>query len=431
MAGSIRSFGLCVLGLCLLFGQAHAGSSRGCGKDLNSKLRRGVTGESNKINLSTSQGVKRSLLLHFPKNYDKNKAHGLIFSFHGRSGSPAAQESLCKLSEPDKNKNMLVAYPEGIDKQWQGDPAAKSDDVIFTLDMINSLSEQYCIDPDKIYATGQSNGGGFAANILACHPVTSRRIAAFAGVSGAYYQGDSDANCNTNTVPITCNPGRKNVPVLEIHGEKDETIPYNGGKRRNRCLPNIPHFMTAWAQRNGLGDRSADTSLYGGHVRKMEWGGGSLQGINTHYSIDNMGHTWPNQKRYYMNATPAIMDFFNKWTLNTTPGARGSMISPSSSSSTQQEQQQQPLCPSQNNKTYTPAGGSPFKILCGSDTPRTPAYTAATFPGTLRACIAQCAAESKCGHVVFIGEKCWKKVGRPGAGAVVGVGGDARVAVKG
>lgn len=117
MADSIRFWGLCILGLCILLGQAHAGSSKGCGKALNSKLKKGATGQSNKINLTTSQGVKRSFLLHFPQNYDKNKAHGLIFSFHGRSGSAAGQENLSKLSEPEKNKNMLVAYPEGIDKQ--------------------------------------------------------------------------------------------------------------------------------------------------------------------------------------------------------------------------------------------------------------------------------------------------------------------------
>lgn len=226
MTGSIRLLALFVLGLCLFLGQAHAGASRGCGKALNSKLKKGGTGQSNKINFTTSKGVKRTFLLHFPSNYNKDVPHGLIFSFHGRGKSSADQESLSKLSESGKNPHMLVAYPQGISKQWQGDPEANSDDVGFTLDMINSIQDQYCIDPDKIYASGQSNGGGFSANILACHNVASRRIAAFAGVSGAYYQGSSDANCNPSTVSIPCNAGRKNVPVIEFHGKKDDVIPY-------------------------------------------------------------------------------------------------------------------------------------------------------------------------------------------------------------
>lgn len=297
MTGSIRFFGLCVLGLCILLGHADAGASRGCGKALNPRLKKGGTGQSNKINFTTSKGVKRTFLLHFPDNYDENRPHGLIFSFHGRTRDGAQQESLSKMSESSKNPHMLVVYPDGIDNQWQGDPAATTDDVGFTLDMINALEAQYCIDPDQIFAAGQSNGGGFSANILACDSVASQRIAAFAGVSGAYYQGTSDANCDANTVPIKCNPGRKNVPVIEFHGKKDETIPYDGGKRRNRCLPYIPHFMTAWAQRNGLSTRPTNTSLHSGHVQKMEWGNGSTKGINTHYAIDNMPHTWPGDSK--------------------------------------------------------------------------------------------------------------------------------------
>lgn len=296
MAGSIKKFSLCALALCLFLSQANAGASRGCGKALNSNLKKGATGQSNKINFKTSRGASRNFLLHFPTNYDKNVPHGLIFSFHGRSQTAAQQESLSKLSEPSKNPHMLVVYPNGVDKQWQGDPEAKTDDVGFTMDMINSLQEQYCIDPDKIYATGMSNGGGFSANILACDNTASKRIAAFAGVSGAYYQGSSSANCNADSVPIPCNAGRKNVPVLEFHGKKDDTIAYNGGKRRNRCLPTIPHFMNAWADRNGLGQHHADTNMYNGHVKKMEWVSGNLKGVNIHYAIDNMPHTWPNEK---------------------------------------------------------------------------------------------------------------------------------------
>ena len=418
MPGFIRYWGLCLLGLCLVLGQAYAGSSKGCGKAIDSRWKiGGGTGKSNKLGFLTEGNVKRTGLLHFPPNFDNNKSTGLIFAFHGRSGSAAGQESLSKLSDPDKNKNMLVLYPEGIDQQWQGDPKAISDDVAFTLDMIVSMREQFCIDPDRIYATGQSNGGGFAANILACDPVASRKIAAFAGVSGAYYQGTSGDNCKPLTVSITCNAGRKNVPILEFHGLKDETIPYNGGVRRNRCLPNIPHFMTAWAERNGLGESYAQTNEHNNHVKKMEWGKGDLKGINTHYSIDNMGHTWPNSKTYYLAATPLTLDFFNKWTLASTPGARDSpnpQQNPSSSGSSASKPQP-PLCPSQTNKNYSAPGGKTFRILCGSDTAKHPSYAAATYPGSLRGCVAQCAADNKCGHVVFYNDKCWKKMGKPGS----------------
>jgi poly(3-hydroxybutyrate) depolymerase len=419
MPGPIRFFDLCmIIGLCLLLDHAYAASSIGCGKPLDPKWKKGSTGQSNKITFNV-KGETRTALLHFPNAYDNNKSYGLIFAFHGRSGTPAGQESLSKLSESKMNKNMLVVYPEGIDKQWQGDPEAKTDDVAFTLAMIDSLVLKLCIDPDKIYAAGQSNGGGFAANILACDPVASRRIAAFAGVSGAYYQGTSDANCKPLTVPIVCNAGRKHIPILDIHGLKDDTIPYTGGVRRNRCLPTLTHFMTAWAQRNGLGESYSQSNLNNNHVKKMEWGGskGELKGLNTHYSIDNMGHTWPNGGSYYVSATSHIIEFFGKWTLASTPGARESIDSPVTTSGGSSNSAQAPLCPAQNNKNYNcPAnGGKTFRILCGSDTAKQPAYAAATYPGSLRGCVAQCAVDNQCGHVVFHKDKCWKKMGKPGS----------------
>lgn len=312
MAVVNKSMAFCVLGLCLLASQAHAANSSGCGKALASGIKAGgVTGQSNKIDFTTSKGVKRTFLLHLPTTYDANIAHGLIFSFHGRSESGAQQEQLSKLSEPAKNPHMLVVYPDGINQQWQGDPAANSDDVGFTLDMIASLNSQFCVNTDQIYAIGMSNGGGFSANILACDPVASKKIAAFAGVSGAYYQG-SDKDCTPSTVAISCNPGRKPIPVLEFHGSADATIPYNGGPRRGACLPSIPHFITSWADRNGLGAINKTTSLYSGHVKEYVFGSGSTSGINAHYWIDGMGHTWPNAASNYMDATPVVMEFFYK-----------------------------------------------------------------------------------------------------------------------
>lgn len=112
------------------------------------------------------------------------------------------------------------------------------------------------------------------------------------------------------------------------------------------------------------------------------------------------------------------MDFFNKWTLATTPGARSSSVAPASGFGT--------ICPSKNGQTYG-AGGKHFKISCSADTPKTPAYTGATYPGSFAACMAQCAAEAQCGHAVYFKDKCWKKHGRPG---VSKAGDFSRVGVK-
>jgi poly(3-hydroxybutyrate) depolymerase len=159
---------------------------------------------------------------------------------------------------------------------------------ILDLDMIDHLKKHFCIDTSRIYANGMSNGGGFSLNILACNSSATAKIAAFAANSGAYYQDNSSTNCKPDTVANPCNPGRKNVPILEVHGSADDTIPYAGGGRRDRCLPSIPHFVQAWAVLDGLSSTNTSTPLANGNVKKQTFG----DGLVTHYWVSNLMHSW-------------------------------------------------------------------------------------------------------------------------------------------
>lgn len=159
--------------------------SSGCGKPLGAGIKKGGTGSSNTVTI-TSGGTSRSFLLHIPSNYNIGEARGLIFSFHGRGGASADQEQRTLFSDPWFNKDNFAVYPQGIDNQWQGDPAASTNDVQFTLDVLDWISNNYCVNTDAVYSTGFSNGGGFSLNTLACDAVASTRFAAFAANSGAY-----------------------------------------------------------------------------------------------------------------------------------------------------------------------------------------------------------------------------------------------------
>ncbi|KAK4508414.1 hypothetical protein PRZ48_002152 [Zasmidium cellare] len=356
--------------------------SPGCGKTLTPGTKTGGTGFSNNLTI-TSNGLKRSYLLHLPENYAPTRPHGLIFSFHGRGESGEYQEKLSKFSNGNVNPHMLAVYPDGVEKQWQGDPAATTDDVTFTLDMLDQISKQYCMDLEKVYASGKSNGGGFAANILACDPVASAKIAAFAGFAGAYYQNPG-GNCDPPTVPIKCNPGRKPVPIFEVHGSADGVIAYNGGSRRNRCLPTLPHFMTEWAKRNGLGSQNSSTVLDSGRVVK-----------------------------YDSTIRPSTAD---------TKTAR-----PSTTSKTASSTQASPICPAANGTTWTTSEKTKFQVLCGYDTTASyygrPIYDLRSFSK----CIAACEDDDDCGHVAYNGV-CYLKRGSKG---LKKIGSDVnRVAIK-
>ena len=88
------------------------------------------------------------------------------------------------------------------------------DDIGFLNSLIDFLGNEYNIDLDRVYSTGFSNGG-YMSYTLACE--LSDKIAAIASVTGSMYINQ----------PILCNPERP-IPVMQIHGTMDLTVPYIG-----------------------------------------------------------------------------------------------------------------------------------------------------------------------------------------------------------
>lgn len=206
---------------------------------------------------------------------------------------------------------------------WQGVPGVTTNDIQFTVDILNEVESLYCINPSRITAAGKSDGAGFC-NVLACDSVASKRIAAFAPVSGAYYV--NTLPCNPLTVDIPCSAARKDIPILAFHGGNDTTIAYSGGKRKDECLPAIPHFIQEWAIRDGLGcdnmttPLAADTVIY-------RFGRGADTGLVELVYESNIGHDWPStvpnadntvagHHVANYNATPIILDFFKSHPLS-------------------------------------------------------------------------------------------------------------------
>jgi poly(3-hydroxybutyrate) depolymerase len=199
-------------------------------------------------------------------------------------------------------------------------------DLDFISTLLDDLKSTLCIDETRIYAAGKSNGGGFT-NLLACNATLSANFAAFAAVSGAFY--DTDATIGP------CDPGRQSTPFLEFHGLNDTTVPYLGktGTTPARSEYPIPVFMQAWAERNGCpadSPPSRTIPLYDGLVLKEEWDCGGESRVVEHYRENDLGHIWPSTEpnddcftmphqcpdgHYVFNATAVIFDFFGRWTL--------------------------------------------------------------------------------------------------------------------
>ena len=166
-------------------------------------------------------GLEREYFIYVPENYTGDEPIPLLFSYHGYT---ATAEQLMDyvdfFSIADKEGFMLV-YPQGSllagNTHWNvggWTNGSTSDDVGFTAALIDVLAAEFNIDTSQVYALGHSNGG-FMSFRLACD--LSAKIAAIVSVSGSM----------TPEIYDSCNPDRP-VPVMQIHGTADETVPYEG-----------------------------------------------------------------------------------------------------------------------------------------------------------------------------------------------------------
>lgn len=150
-----------------------------------------------------------------------------------------------------------------------------------------------------------SNGGGFV-NTLACSSDPGANFAAFAPVSGAFYDDDVDMGTTD------CQPALSPLPILEFHGLADKKIPYFGPASENGPVPTIPDWLAEWARRNGCQDpsNSKHEASFPGYKQENFTCNG-VSDIVQHYNISGLGHVWPTKHNSPIDASSRIIDFFN------------------------------------------------------------------------------------------------------------------------
>ncbi|KAJ5679708.1 hypothetical protein N7462_007952 [Penicillium macrosclerotiorum] len=298
----------------------------GCGKDIPSKFP--SPGESKILHLP---GTDREYKLFIPTHYDQNKPTPVYFSFHGASRDMNEEEDLSQFSNADFNKDGIAVYPNSRNGYWLSHPKAdtsRPNDLDFTNDLLTHLEEELCIDPSKIYSAGKSNGGGFTG-VIACNATVGGRFAAFAAVSGAWY--------NTDGIPGVgpCVPAEREegYPFLEFHGTTDTTAPIDGNAKKPPKLPVID-ILQGWAERNGCRANAKwarnATIFKQPLVKHVTWDCAGRVGIIQHYRESDNGHCWPSTVpnddykrlskqcklgKYVFNATEYIFDFFSNYQL--------------------------------------------------------------------------------------------------------------------
>lgn len=223
-------------------------------------------------------GVTRSVLLAGPDALPSAPLP-LVVNFHGYSDSPEQQEDFTGMSEDAVQRGFVVAYPRGtgIVKGWNAGACCGSavannvDDVGFAEALVDEIAAVSCIDTEKVFATGYSNGG-FLSHRLACESSVFAGIAPVAGVVGV----------------DPCTPERS-IPVLHMHGTSDVTVPFNGNFALG--FSSVADSTQGWVERLSCSDAEPSVFFEQGDASCVRWAGCDAPlGLCT---IDGGGHTWP------------------------------------------------------------------------------------------------------------------------------------------
>jgi polyhydroxybutyrate depolymerase len=250
-------------------------------------------------------GRERRYIVHVPEGLEAGRPVPLVLALHGGGGSGDRTDDLMKLTPVADRERFLVAFPDGIGKNWndgRDDSVSEAheqhiDDVGFLRALIDELASKLPVDPQRVYATGVSNGAMMSGR-LACE--LSDRIAAVGLVVGTGPVGLSD----------TCQPSRP-VPIIAFHGTRDPFVPYNGGtipallpwKDRGRVI-GAPELKSIWLRLNGCSPVATFTELPdidpsdGTQIVREAYGSCRAGADVVFHRVEGGGHTWPGGRQY-------------------------------------------------------------------------------------------------------------------------------------
>lgn len=219
-----------------------------------------------------SDEQERTFVLYVPTAYDGTRATALVLNFHGLGSNGAEQQFYSGLVPVAEREGFLVASPDGINRAWLITPGVN--DITFTRDLVAAIAEFACVDLDRVYATGMSNGG-FMSAALACF--AGDLVAAVAPVAGMIAAGSL---CGAP------------VPLIEFHGTEDQVVPYERGilAPTGGVFAGVLALMESWAEFNGCESEPQEEAV-GESVVFREYAGCDVP--TGHYVVEGGGHTWP------------------------------------------------------------------------------------------------------------------------------------------
>jgi polyhydroxybutyrate depolymerase len=244
--------------------------------------------------------VARSVERIIPPGYDGATPSPLLVSLHGFSSTIEQQDLFSGLPEAAASRGYILLTPQAEPatvpigdeemsaplwnlqpEESDGIPGAQ-DDIGFLEELIDSTVAELCVDENRVYVTGNSNGAGMSAT-LACE--MTGRLAAIAPVSGINLAGTCD-----QLGPVS---------VIAFHGDADPLVPYGGGSAADVDVgtPSVEGRVGEFAAAADCGPDPQISSPFD-DIALRQWRG-CQPGLDVElYTVLRGGHTWPGMLNY-------------------------------------------------------------------------------------------------------------------------------------
>ena len=263
-------------------------------------------------------GNAREYIVYIPASYDGSTSYPLLFNFHGGGGTSSDFINTNDMRPIADTAGFIAIYPQAaVDPDdgsfsWLHKSPTTHNDIFFVEAIIDTLSTQYMIDNNRVYACGYSEGGIFSYE-LGCR--LNNRIAAFSSVSGSMLvDAFRDSYYNLGF----CSPVHPTA-VLLIPGTNDMS-PHSTYSGFQPYYMSADEITTYWSNYNNANINPIIYQLPnintsdGSNVERYSWLNGDECVAVEELKIINGGHDWPGSfGNMDINASTEIWNFVSKY----------------------------------------------------------------------------------------------------------------------
>ena len=185
----------------------------------------------------------REYLLYVPRGYGRWTRRPLLVLIHGCKQTPEDIAAGTRIAAMADEYGWLVLLPRQSDKAnpwscWNWFDTATSaghGETAIVAAQVRAVRRRYRVHPRRIFVAGMSAGGTLAATLGVRHPEMFAGVFVHSGLACGAASGPAAAmqvtsrGADTDTQQIGAQaraaaPGKARLPLLVIHGERDEVV---------------------------------------------------------------------------------------------------------------------------------------------------------------------------------------------------------------